>query len=93
MLGVACVFALCLVACQKLERGSTARKVTGPLKFDVAKFDDAIPLDYGTFVGVTQNSPGWVGLWFQKPDSTITVAFVNIDDGRVYDKSLTIPRK
>jgi hypothetical protein len=92
--GALCVIALSLASCQKLERGGpTAPKVQGPLKFDVAKFPDAIPLEYGTLVGVTQNSPGWVGLWFQRPDNTIVASFVNIDDGRLWEKSLTIPRK
>jgi hypothetical protein len=87
------VVALCLASCQKLDRGPAAPKAPGPLKFDVAQFQDAIPLDYGTLVGVTQNSPGWVGLWFQRPDNTIVAAFVNIDEGRLYEKSLSIPRK
>lgn len=91
--GAVCIVALSLVSCQKLERGPTAPKVQGPLKFDVAKFTDAIPLEYGTLVGVTQNSPGWVGLWFQRQDNTIVASFVNIDEGRIYEKSLTIPRK
>jgi len=86
--------ALGLCACQKLERGpAAAPKVMGPLKFDPLTFTDAIPLDYGVLVGVTQNNPGWVGLWFQRPDNTIVAAFVNVEDGRLYDKSLTIPRK
>ena len=94
--GALCVIALSLVACHKLERGpAAAPKVQGPLKFDAAKFPDAIPLEYGTLVGVTQNSmsPGWVALWFQRPDNTIVASFVNIDEGRVFEKSLTIPRK
>ena len=90
----ALVAALCLLSCQKLDYGPRVPpKPMGPLKFDVTKFQDAIPLDYGTLVGVTQNSPGWVGLWFQRPDSTIVAAFVNIDEGRLYEKSLSIPRK
>jgi len=92
-IGVLCVIALSLTSCQKLERGPTAPKVQGPLKFDVSKFTDAIPLEYGTLIGVTQNSPGWVGLWFQRPDNSIVASFVNIDDGRLWEKSLTIPRK
>jgi hypothetical protein len=91
--GALCAIALGLAACQKLERGPAAPKGAGPLKFDVSKFNDAIPLEYGTLVGVTQNSPGWVGLWFQREDHTIVASFVNIDDGRLYEKSLTIPRK
>jgi hypothetical protein len=88
-----CVLALSLVACQKLDKGPQSPQSMGPLKFDAAQFADAIPLDYGTLVGVTQNSPGWVGLWFQRPDNTIVVSFVNIDQGRLWEKSLTIPRK
>ena len=87
-----CVVAMSTVACQKLEQGPKP-KFQGPLKYDTTTFADAIPLNYGTLVGVTQNSPGWVGLWFQRPDSTIVAAFVNIDEGRLYEKSLVIPRK
>jgi len=68
-------------------------KVPGLLHFDTARSLDAIPLDYGTLVAVNQASPGWVGLWFERPDHTIVVSFVNIDEGRIYEKSLTIPRK
>jgi len=88
-----CILAVCLaiVSCKKLE--SEGPKVSGPLAFEPAKFADAIPDEYGTLVGVTQNSPGWVGLWFQKPDKTITAVFVNIDQGKIYEKTLSIPRK
>ena len=88
-----CILAVCLatVSCKKLE--SEGPKMSGPLAFEPAKFADAIPDEYGTLVGVTQNSPGWVGLWFQKPDKTITAVFVNIERGKIYEKALTIPRK
>jgi hypothetical protein len=69
--------------------------MSGPLAFEPAKFADAIPDDYGTLIGVTQNSesPKWVALWFQKPDKTITAVFVNIEQGKIYEKTLSIPRK
>jgi hypothetical protein len=88
-----CILAVCLatVSCKKLE--SAGPKMSGPLVYEPAKFADAIPEEYGTLVGVTQNSPGWVGLWFQKSDKTITAVFVNIDQGKIYEKALTIPRK
>jgi hypothetical protein len=86
-----CSIVLCL-ACQKLEPAPTTTKGQGLLQFDAVGSLDAIPLDYGTLVGVAQASPGWVSLWFQRPDHTIVVSFVNIDQGRVYEKSLTIPR-
>ncbi len=89
-----CMFALCLatVSCKKLGE---ATKPTGPLTYESAKFADAIPQDYGPLIGVTQNpkDAGWVGLWFQRSDGTIVAVFVNIQEGRIYDKALTIPRK
>jgi hypothetical protein len=91
--GALCILAVCLmtISCKKL--GPENLNVKGQLTYESAKFTNAIPDDYGALVGVTQNSPGWVGLWFQKPDKTITAVFVNIDDGRIYERVLTIPRK
>ena len=90
-----CIFAVCLatVSCKKLE--SAVPNMSGPLAFEPAKFADAIPEDYGTLIGVTQNpqSPKWVGLWFQKSDKTIAAVFVNIEQGKIYEKTLSIPRK
>jgi len=85
------VVCLATASCHKL--GSGGPKMSGPLAFEPAKFADSIPEDYGPLVGVTQNSPGWVGLWFQKPDKTIVAVFVNIDEGKIYEKTLSIPRK
>jgi len=67
----------------------------GELKLQPAKFTDAIPDDYGPLIGVTQNArdPAWIGLWFQKADKTVNAVFVNIEQGRIYEKTLTIPRK
>ena len=91
--GTLCILAMCLltISCKKLDQPSVA----GPLTFEPAKFVDAIPNDYGTVIGVTQNprSSAWVTLWFQRPDRTITAVFVNIEQGRIYEKALTIPRK
>ena len=90
-----CILVVCLatVSCKKLE--SEAPKMSGPLAFEPTKFTDAIPDDYGPLIGVTQNSqyPKWVGLWFQKPDKTIIAVFVNIEQGKIYEKTLSIPRK
>jgi hypothetical protein len=94
-LGSLCILALCLVmlSCRKLEPVSAME--AGDLKLDPTKFADAIPDEYGPLIGVTQNAenPAWVGLWFQKPDKTINAVFVNINQGRIYEKTLTIPRK
>lgn len=91
-----CILALCLLAavsCKKLE--SAAPPAAGPLAFEPARFADAIPDEYGTLVGVTQNpqAPKWVGLWFQKADHSIVGVFVNIEQGKIYEKTLSIPRK
>jgi hypothetical protein len=90
-----CIFVVCLaiVSCKKLE--SDNPKMTGPLAYEPVKFANAIPDEYGALVGVTQNSqrPKWVELWFQKSDKTITAVLVNIDEGTIYEKALTIPRK
>lgn len=92
--GALCILAVCLVtvSCKKLPANL---KEAGPLTFEPSKFADAIPDDYGTLIGVTQNptSPAWVGLWFQKSDRSITAVFVNIEQGRIYEKALKIPRK
>jgi hypothetical protein len=87
-----CVLLLSSVSCKKLE---TSNKNSGPLSMEPSKFTDAIPEEYGALIGVTQNpqSPGWVGLWFQKPDKTITGVFVNVEQGKIFEKTLTIPRK
>jgi hypothetical protein len=89
-----CILAVCLaiVSCRKLD--TETPRMSGPA-FELAKFTDAIPDDYGTLIGVTQNpqSAKWVGLWFQRPDKSITAVFVNIEQGKIYEKALTIPRK
>jgi hypothetical protein len=89
--GAFCILAVCLliVSCTKLDTPS------GPLRWKQVEFVDSIPAEYGSLVSVTSNpqNPAWVYLWFQKPDGTITVSFVNVVDGRVNDKSLSIPRK
>lgn len=94
--GAFCILAVCLgtISCQKRE-SLVYPKVTGPLALEPAKFADAIPNDYGTLVGVTESArnPGWVGLWFQRSDKTITAVFVNIEQGKIHERVLTIPRK
>ena len=81
------------VSCKKLETAQP--KIVGPLTLQASRFDDAIPSEYGNLIGVTQNPQevGWVGLWFQKPDQTITALFVNVEQGRIFEKTLTIPRR
>ncbi len=53
-----------------------------------------IPLDNGDLVAATPNPVDghWVALWFQKPDKTISVRWVNVTLGTV-GTEITIPRK
>jgi hypothetical protein len=92
---VSCILTLCLVtgSCKKLETGNPG--MLGPLAFEPAKSPNAIPAEYGNLTGVTQNpsSPGWIGLWFQKPDGTVTAVFVNVEKGKMFERILTIPRR
>ena len=93
-LGVFCALALCLLtmSCKKLGQ---AAPPSGPLKYNTINFADAIPAEYGTLIAVTQDpqTPSWVALWFQRPDGAVSTVFVDIQEGRVHDKTLTIPRK
>jgi hypothetical protein len=93
--GALCILALCSMTFSCKKRGPIDVNVAGQLKLEPARFSNAIPDDYGPLVGVTQNptDSGWVGLWFQKSDKTVTAVFVNINQGRIYEKTLTIPRK
>ena len=88
------ILALCLAtgSCKKLNQPVNS---TGQLTFETAKFADAIPRDYGPLIAVTENAqdPFWVALWFQRSDGTIPVVFVNVREGRIYEKTLMIQRK
>jgi hypothetical protein len=89
---VSSILALCLglVSCAKLNPTPT-----GPLTYETNRFVDAIPQDYGQLIGVTQNPEvaQLVDLWFQKSDGTIAAVSVNIREGKIGEKTLTIPRK
>ena len=83
--------AVATVACTKLE--SPSDTLVGPLAFKLGGAAGAIPEEFGTLIGVSQPSQDWSALWFQKSDRTIVAVFVNVDEGRIYEKGLTIPRK
>jgi hypothetical protein len=78
------------IACQKLETSWYARPVGTPLPPKVLK---AIPLDYGELVAVIPYAEDahWAVLWFQKPNKTITVVYVNMAREIVWVRA-TIPR-
>ncbi len=86
----ACLATIATVSCAKLESGD---KLVGPLAFKPAGAANTIPDEYGTLVGVTQPAPQWSALWFQKQDKTIVVVFVNVEEGTMSSRGLTIPRK
>jgi hypothetical protein len=94
------VRALCAVVAAGLATASCRRldmcpKEAAPASVAPAQVADAIPGDYGTPIGVTQDpsSPQTVRLWFQKADGTIVVAFMDVERGKLSDRVLTIPRK
>ena len=86
-----CVFSLgfVLISCQRLDQGE------GPLPMEQAKVLDAIPLEYGKLVGVTQHREftGVAVLWFEKPDKSIAAIQVNFVQGKMHPFILNIPRK
>ena len=84
------VVTLCLglLSCQRL---SPAPKQ--PLQIEPIKSLNAIPVEYGSLVGVTSTSNSAL-LWFEKPDKTIVVVGLSLERGRVglADEIVLIPR-
>jgi hypothetical protein len=94
--------ALVLICCNlSLYLGVVScRKITTPadlapvqLKTEPLQLQDAVPLDYGTLVGVTSSYQGSAQLWFEKADKTIVVVSVNLDSRRMSASTLVIPRR
>ncbi len=89
-----CILAifLVIVSCKKMGQPPNP---TGPLTYEPVKFTDAIPQEYGPLISVTQNpqTPQLVRLWFQRSNGSITAVFVDVDNGKIYERALTIPRK
>jgi hypothetical protein len=80
-------------ACRPLpEPRPTAR---GALQTEDISYTDAIPLDYGTFIGVASlpDNPYCTGLWFEKPDKTIVFVKVNVSLGKIEKQALLLPRR
>lgn len=83
-------------ACQKLENVRPfPSERPGTLPVQTAKFLDAIPSEYGDLVGVTSSTdaPAWAQAWFQGPDKSIVVLWINSRTGQVHDRVLMIPRR
>lgn len=91
---------LATVSCQRLDTrmcpkpSATPEKVAQPSP-PPAVLADAIPGDYGTPIGVTQDPtrPQQVAVWFAKPDKSIVAVFMDVEQGKLSDRTLTIPRK
>ena len=86
-----CALALCVGAtgCQRIP------DVAGQLPLTNAPFVDAIPAEYGDLMGVTSSErrPNVAQLWFQAPDRSVTVVYVDFIEGRIQDRVLSIPRR
>lgn len=91
LVGLGLVFVVVFLcgSCNKLPAMSTP---SGPA-ISVSVLP-VIPLDNGDLVAVTPHPADghWVALWFQKPDKTILVRWVNVTRGTV-GAEMTIPRK
>lgn len=87
-----CLLAISLgaISCKKIESG---KRPAGPLLFEKARSSDVIPLDYGELVSITPEGEFGATLWFQKADKTIVVVRVNVVQGIIGERVLTIPRK
>jgi hypothetical protein len=83
---------LCFVSCQKLE---DVHQTEQTLEKVPIEFRDAIPTEFGRLVAVTSNGEfgNWAQLWFEKPDMTIVVVYVNFIDGNLNPNVLVIPRR
>lgn len=80
-----------LAACQKIEAPSSPTGGGTPLNF--TGVTNAIPLDHGRVIGVTQLDNSQVAiLWFERPDQTITGVRVNVSTGVIWSTAITVPR-
>jgi len=89
------VLSLSLLSCEKLPETAPATAPQGPLRFEGTSVPDGIPIGYGKLVAVVSHpqSAHWAALWFEAEDSTISVVWVNVVEGRIQDNVLRIPRK
>jgi len=96
---LACLLALILGAagCRKLQQtgGPSPAVERGELIVEPVAMRDAIPLEYGKLTAVIPHatSEQWAGLWFEQDDGTVTVVWVNVVEGRIYDQVTRIPRR
>ena len=81
-----------LSACEKLPQQPQEAAPGVPPK--PIGMTDAIPLEYGDLVGLAAaETPGWVLLYFQRPDKSIVGVYVNAQRGIIWDRVVDIPRR
>lgn len=89
---VICVSLACsgLTACRKLNESGEGGLAAMPLEAR-----DHIPAEFGRLVAVTSNEghEDWAQLWFEKPDKTIAILYVDFISGRLGRTARLIPRK
>jgi hypothetical protein len=87
-----CTVALCLgsVSCGRWRHSGG-----GPLKTEALKMLDAIPMEYGSLVAVTNDGSfrQCAQLWFEKPDKTVVLVVVDWSRGSMWERAMTIPRR
>jgi len=78
-----------LISCSRVNEPTK-----GELKIVKLKKLDAIPLEYGSLVGVTANPDfsRWAQLWFEDDDRVIRVVSVWFLDQKINENVTVIPR-
>ncbi len=91
---------LAMASCQPLDTGlcpkeAAARALAARPTPRPAVVTSAIPSEYGTPIGVTQdvNQPQRVAVWFVKPDKSVVAVFVDVQKGTLSEGTFTIPRQ
>ncbi len=81
------------MACRELPAARSG--APSALSTEEIAYTDAIPLEYGTLVGVTDlpDNPYHAGLWFERPDKTIVFVKVNVSLGKIHKSTLLFPRR
>jgi hypothetical protein len=100
---VAAAACLATASCRRLDvcpreaapKARAAAAAVQPAKPTAVAAADAIPAEYGKAIGVTQDPsrPQSARLWFQRQDGAIVVVSVDVEQGKVQDEVLTIPRR
>ena len=78
-----------LISCTRIQEPAK-----GALKTVTLKNLNAIPIEYGSLVGVTANPqfPTWAQLWFEDEDRTIRIVSVGYFDRKILENVTVIPR-